>query len=78
MQPGIGTHINSTNQLMITLKLRYALECAKKCQNNMKETVLARTFHSLDVPLDTCKTFNKYNFIFLLSLFTFSSSIIIH
>lgn len=36
--------------------LRYALECAKKCQNNMKESIFANTFRSLAVPIDTCKS----------------------
>ena len=47
--------VNSTNQLIISLMLRYALECAKRCRNNLKESIFAKTFHSLEVPIDTCK-----------------------
>ncbi|CAF1341668.1 unnamed protein product [Adineta steineri] len=52
-QPDNDTEINSTSQLIVSLRLRYALECAKKCQNNMKESIFAKTFHSLELPIDT-------------------------
>jgi hypothetical protein len=51
----MNTKINSTNQLIIFLTLRYALECGKKCQHNLKESIFAKTFHSIEVPFNTCK-----------------------
>lgn len=54
-QPDIDTKVNSTNQLIISLSLRYALECTKKCQINLKESIFAKTFQTLELPIDTCK-----------------------
>jgi len=35
-QPDIDSKVNSTNQLIISLMLRYALECVKNCQLNLQ------------------------------------------
>jgi hypothetical protein len=36
--------------------LRYALDCTQKCQNNLKESIFEQTFHSLELPVDICKS----------------------
>jgi len=54
-QPDIDTKINSTNQLIVSLMLRYALECAKGCQHHLKESIFTKIFHSLQLPIDICK-----------------------
>ncbi|UJR25243.1 hypothetical protein I4U23_006595 [Adineta vaga] len=48
-----STQKNATAQLIISLRLRYALECTKKCQSDMKESIFAKIFRSLELPLDT-------------------------
>ncbi|CAF1481027.1 unnamed protein product [Adineta ricciae] len=57
-QPDHNTQKNATTQLIISMRLRYALECAKQCQNDIRESVFARTFHSLEIPL------NKFQLLF--------------
>jgi len=54
-QPDIDSKVNSTNQLIISLMLRYALECAKNCQRNLQESIFQKIFYSLELPVNTCK-----------------------
>lgn len=59
-QPDGETMINSTNQLIISLMLRYALECTKRCRIDLKESIFAKTFHNIEIPIDTCKQTNIF------------------
>ncbi|CAF1131758.1 unnamed protein product [Rotaria sordida] len=63
-RPDSNRKSNSTPpQLKISLMLRYALECAKRCQTNMKESILSKTFYDLELPIDTFRILfiNKMN-----------------
>ncbi|CAF0731387.1 unnamed protein product [Rotaria sp. Silwood1] len=56
-QPDSSIKSNSTPpQLTMSLMLRYALECAKRCQKNMKESIFSKTFYRLELPIDTFRT----------------------
>ncbi|CAF2723673.1 unnamed protein product [Rotaria sp. Silwood2] len=56
-QSDSNTKSNSTPpQLIISVMLRYALECARRCQNNMKESIFSKIFHRLQLPMDTFRT----------------------
>lgn len=54
-QADSNTKTNSTSQLFISLMLRYALECAKKCQKYTTESIFLSTFHSLEVSIEACR-----------------------
>ena len=44
--------------------LRYALECTRRCRNDLKESIFAKTFHSLEIPIDTCKSIKVSDILF--------------
>ena len=54
---------SSKTQLKITVMFRYALECGKKCQTNMKDSILEKTFHQLKLSVDSCKCFVQVRLI---------------